>query len=68
MEPYEIELAGAVLTIHPEGDGTYLVYDRGEKLARLYPDVTAAGAIWESADITPDLAQQIGELIEEHEM
>lgn len=68
MEPFEINLVGQTYDIHPESDGTYLVYFSGHKYARLYPDVAAAGVQWESAEISPELAAQLGELIEEHEM
>ena len=68
MDPYEINLDGRALMVYPQTDGTYMVYDGAIKLARLYPDVQATGDVWESADISQDLANQIGELIEEHEL
>jgi len=68
MEPFEINLDGKTLEVHPQTDGTYLIFEGEQRLARLYPDVQLNGTIWETADVLQEYANQIGELIEEHEM
>lgn len=68
MDPYEINLDGKLLEVHPQTDGTYLIFEGERRLARLYPDVQITGIFWESADITQEYTNQIGKLIEEHDI
>ena len=69
MDPYDINLAGEALTIHPQEDGTYLVIKGYERVMHLYPDVTNMGVTWHTADLIPmEYMKQVGELIEEHEL
>jgi hypothetical protein len=68
MDPYELKIGGAHLTVRPREDGTYEVFRGDTRLAHLYPDVTNEGIIWETADwIDDEYATTIGMAIEEHE-
>jgi hypothetical protein len=70
MEEYEIELAGDLLTIKPQEDGSFEVFNGNNRLGNLTPkikdDLTNE---WLSSDLIGyDYAQQIGELIFEREL
>ncbi|RZJ64177.1 MAG: hypothetical protein EOO47_27190 [Flavobacterium sp.] len=70
MEGYEIELAGDVLTVKPQEDGSFEVFNGNSRLGNLTPkikdDLTNE---WLSSDLIGyDYAQQIGELIFEREL
>jgi hypothetical protein len=68
MDPYELKIGGAHLTVRPNEDGTYIIFRGETKLAHLYPDVTSGGTVWETADwIDDEYAAIIGKAIEEHE-
>lgn len=69
MDPFELMIGGAQLTIRPKEDGTYLVFRGETKLAQLNPDITNDEEIvWETADwMDAEYATTIGKAIEEHE-
>lgn len=69
MEPFEIEITGVNYELLPLTNESYEVYEAGNLLGTVKPNVTNLGVIWVSGDgITADFAAQIGELIEEHDM
>lgn len=70
MEPFDINLAGEILSVLPQPDGSFTVFKGTEHVAVLRPDISKKmGTRWHPCDGLDDqLAQQIGELIEEHEM
>jgi hypothetical protein len=66
MEPYTIYVNETILDVHPQKDGTFLVFKEGKRLALLNPDITDLGVVWSSPDdISEEYAIQIGETIEE---
>lgn len=69
MDPFELMIGGAQLTIRPREDGTYLVFRGETKLAQLVPDITDdEDIVWETSDWMDDeYASTIGKAIEEHE-
>lgn len=70
MKTFEINLVGENISIQPNSNGTFTAFKDGKQLAVLCPDITKEiGTRWSPCDgINPELAEQIGELIEEHEM
>lgn len=70
MEPFEINLLGERLMVHPQPDGSFQVFRGETKLATLIPNENSyMDNGWTSLDlISSEYVQQIGELIEEHEM
>lgn len=69
MEPFEIEITGINYELLPLTNESYEVYEAGKLLGTVKPNVTDLGVRWVSDDgITADFADQIGELIEEHDM
>lgn len=68
METFEVTVNGEALTIKPMEDETFQVYQKGELLDTLTPNIDDAYVRWTSADlITPEYAQQIGEAIEAYD-
>jgi len=70
MDPFEINLVGETLTVHPQIDGTYDIFRGDTQLATLSHahDEATGGIQWEtSALISSEYVKQIGELIEEHQ-
>lgn len=68
METFEIAVNGEALTIKPMGDESFQVYQEGELLATLTPNIDDAWVRWTSADlIAPEYAQAIGEAIEAYD-
>lgn len=69
MEQFEIYLVGETLTINPQENETFQVF-RGESFnATIFHliDETTCSVTWATYDlISPEYAQQIGELIEKH--
>lgn len=70
MNPFEINLVGEVLTVMPNPNGTFTIANTRGLLGVIMPNISIDTSIkWTTADlIDEDYAQQIGELIEEHEM
>ena len=70
METFEIEITGTHYKIVPTESGTFKVHDGDNYLGEIEPHLKADGSNeWITADLMgEDFAQQIGELIEEHEM
>lgn len=69
MEPFEINLAGNILHVIPQEDGSYLIKDAEVIIGTLIPENDDLGILWTTFDlIAPDYVKQIGELIEEHDL
>lgn len=70
MNEFEIELAGELLTVKPQSDGSFDVWDGGRILGNLMPKIKDDSSVeWVTNDlIGHDYAQQIGELITEKEI
>ncbi|KQC02116.1 hypothetical protein [Pedobacter sp. Hv1] len=70
MESFEIELLGKVITVRPLDSEDYEVFEDGQYLGVITPILGDNGITWSthSEKIANDYAQQIGELIEEHDM
>jgi len=70
MEPFDIELVGMTYTIYPQENGNFRVFEWEKYIGTLEPIANDDTSVeWVTADLmSVDLAQQIGELIEEHEM
>ena len=70
MDAFEINLVGNIYLIKPLESGAFAIFE-GDKLLGVIEPVTKddTSLEWVTADLmSVDLAQQIGELIEEHEM
>ncbi|MEJ5993448.1 hypothetical protein WG904_03380 [Pedobacter sp. Du54] len=69
MESFNVNLGGETYTITTLKDKIdYQVAKGTEVLGSITPISGHSGIKWTGMAITNDLAQQIGELIEEHEM
>lgn len=69
MDSFEINISGGILTVQPNEDGTYTIFNDVNKIANLYPDVTVEGVTWGTADLISNAyVREIGRLIESHEM
>lgn len=68
MEPFEINLVGKTYKIQLLDNGSYEVYFTSSLVGIITPTLTDFGVTWQSLSIDLELAQQIGELIEEHDM
>ena len=69
MEKFEIQLVDQTLEVRPLENGSFEMYEADKYLGTVTPRINDNGVIWEpSGDIGNDFAQQIGELIEEHDM
>lgn len=70
MNPFEINLVGEVLTVMPNPNGSFNIIKGDSLLGAITPNMNEDAIVkWTSSDfIAEDYAQQIGELIEEHEM
>lgn len=70
MDTFDINLLNQTLTIQPDEDGSFTVYEGSKFIAKLIPELNDYGINdWSSSDQIPkDYAQQIGELIEEYLM
>lgn len=68
MEQFEINLVGETYTIKPLENGEYQVNLGHYVQGVLIPKVGDLGVTWSGGGINNDLARQLGELIEEHDM
>ncbi|WP_448104712.1 hypothetical protein [Pedobacter panaciterrae] len=70
MEPFEINLVGEVLTVIPQPDGSFTIFNGDDLLGTIAPNYDESDALrWPTVDLMGvDYAQQVGELIDEHEM
>jgi len=70
MEPFEINLVGDVLTVMPQPDGSFTIFNGDDLLGTIAPALQESDALrWRTLDLMAvDYAQQVGELIEEHQM
>lgn len=70
MEPFEINLVGEVLTVMPQPDGSFTIFNGDALLGTIAPNYDESDALrWRTLDLMAvDYAQQVGELIDEHEM
>ena len=68
MNAYEINLLGEIYTIQPLANGEYQIKQSKTVLGAISSKLGDLGVTWSGGGISEDLAQQLGELIEEHEM
>lgn len=70
MEEYEVELAGDILTVKPQQNGSFEIFNGDTRLGNLAPQIKSdLTNQWLSSDLIGyDYAQQIGELIFEREL
>lgn len=68
MEPFDIIVSGESYTIQPLISENFEVYYSGELIGFLTPTVQGEDTLWSSREIEKDLADQLGEQIERHEI
>lgn len=68
MDSFEINLLGEIYTIQPLANGEYQIKQTHTVLGAISSKLGDLGVTWSGGGINNDLAQQLGELIEEHEM
>lgn len=68
MDAFEVNLVGTTYKINPMENGCFLINVGNTVLGSIIPNVGVLGVTWQGEGINNDLAQQIGELIEEKEM
>lgn len=65
MEPFEITVDDVVLTIEPQKDQSYKVFEAGIPIGRVTPDLNAGA--WKPVELlTDEHAQKIGQAIDKH--
>jgi len=69
MEQFEVQLFGATYTIMPQDNRTFLVMEGQQELGTIYPEAGTLGIEWKANDgLEEGFAEQLGELITEHEL
>jgi len=65
MEPFEITLDDVLLTIEPQKDQSYQVFEAGIPIGRITPDLDAGS--WIPVELlTDERAREIGQAIDKH--
>ncbi|WP_432709528.1 hypothetical protein [Pedobacter sp.] len=65
MEPFEITVDDVVLTIEPQKDHSYKVFEAGIPIGCVTPDLNAGA--WKPVELlTDERAQRIGQAIDRH--
>jgi hypothetical protein len=65
FKQFGIEVNGSALTVHPQQDGTFVIWNGKEKLGAVFPESTGEVIVWSSGEmISKEWTDAIGKAIE----